>query len=196
VKTSVKLIFKPYPKQRANWLEAFLQARRLERLWCGYEMVALASFLMHTGLAFRDKRITIYVGADIQTHSGDSGHAMQITYNSFGYSDSDDELMRTLLHELAHRLVMGNGIRSKQEEYTYLRNLLAHKRIYLFLYDVEADVLGEEVASEDVASTLQWSKRAFGNAWDWALAKTYDERQQAIRRMIRRGNPRVATLVQ
>ena len=191
----MKLIFKPHPKQRDNF-EAFLQARRLERLWHDHEGVIIASFQLHTGLTFQEKQITVYVGADIETHSGDNGQAMQIMYNSVDYRDPDEELVRALLHELAHRMLMGNGIRSAQEDYTYSRNLLAHKRIYLFLYDVEVDILGAEIANEDVASTLQASNRAFGSAWDWALAKTYDERQQTLRRMVRRCVPRVATLVQ
>lgn len=194
----MKLIFKPYPKQKNDHFEAFLQARRLERLWHEREKAIVASFRLHTGSTFQEQQITVYVGADLETQSGDKNMPMLITYNGIEHTDPDDELLRALLHELAHRLVMGNGVRSTQEAYTYSRNLLAHKRIYLFLYDVEVDVLGVETANEDVASTLQLSKRAFGGAWDWALAKSYAERQAAIRRMAKRHGRKATgtTLVQ
>lgn len=117
--------------------------------------------------------------------------AMQIAYNhNQPYSrepfDSDEELLGHLIHELAHRLLISNGIVTKIEGHGYLRNLIGHRRIYLFLYDVLIDVMGKARAEHEVQFEKDHLRKAFVDAWEWALSKSYKQRQQSLKWLRRR----------
>lgn len=130
----------------------------------------------------------MYVGQSIQTHSGDKGIPMQITYNlNEPYSetpfDADNVFLGNFIHKLAHRLLMSNGVRTRPEKHGYLRTLVGHRRIYLFLYDVLVDVLGKEYAENEVKFEKQHLSKAYSDAWEWLLKKPYPLRQQSLHRL-------------
>lgn len=125
-------------------------------------------------------------GTDGHNHSGDTDMPMRLCFRNDIHDYTETDMIGTLLHELAHRLIMEHGLRSPEQNYSYKRVLRSHKWIYLFLYDVFVDVLGPDVANEKVQDELTISA-AYCNAWMWALSKkTYDKRQQSWKRVYAR----------
>lgn len=76
----------------------------------------------------------------------------------------------TLVHEMGHRLVLAlprNG------------GLDDHRLLYLFLYDVWADLYGQPFADRMVAIERRIGP-AYESAWGWALAMTREQRQARL----------------
>ena len=77
----------------------------------------------------------------------------------------------TLVHEMGHRL---SFLLPRSVE------LDDHRLLYLFLYDVWADLYGEAFADRMVSIERRIGP-SYAAAWDWALAMTRDERQARLR---------------
>jgi hypothetical protein len=78
----------------------------------------------------------------------------------------------TLVHELGHRLAFTMPRSDDLDE---------HRLLYLFLYDVWADLYGTEYADRMVAIERRIEGRYdYAAAWDWALAMTRSERQARL----------------
>lgn len=87
----------------------------------------------------------------------------------------------TLVHELCHRLLSGNGVRIKAKKYKDL-SLEIHKVLNLMLYDCLIDLYGTDVAEETVA--WESKSRTYKKAWEWALSKNKKERNSLFKTMI------------
>jgi len=170
-------------KTKNNDLESFLAVQRYQRIWQVNQKTILDSFKLHSGLDFNHRPLTIYVDRiDGSGHSGDIGMPMVLSFRDDQAMYDDSRLAAFLLHELAHRLLISNGIRSVRKDYGYQRNFLAHKRIDLFLYDVWVDVVGRSVASQELIREFDTTKAIF-DAWQWALSKSYEERQAELAKL-------------
>lgn len=81
----------------------------------------------------------------------------------------------TLIHELGHRLLTGNGIVEAGDPKT--QALKTHKCLNLILYDIWEELYGEEFAKRSVE--VEWHDRPpfYKEAWDWALSFDKKTRQ-------------------
>jgi hypothetical protein len=78
----------------------------------------------------------------------------------------------TLVHELGHRLAFTMPRTADLDE---------HRLLYLFLYDVWADLYGQEFADRMVTIEKGIEGRYdYAAAWNWALAMTRGERQARL----------------
>jgi hypothetical protein len=109
---------------------------------------------------------------------------------------TDDGIGCTLIHELAHRLVIGNGIDPPEgNDFIESRaNYYMHRHIYLFLYEVFVDILGEKIAREEIERESKGRISSYAKAWTWAMAKDYDQRQKAFEQIKKRYGVRTAAL--
>ncbi len=165
-------------------LEKTLAAARYSKFWDDNKVEILNSFYMHTGLKFKQRRITVHIREDGRSFAGSNTAPMDLsmTWNT------KDEIGLTLIHELSHRLIIGNGIEpstnSKHGDERY--NYYVHRQLYLFLYDVYVDILGSEAADEEVRrESAPGPKKYYGKAWKWALQKDYKQRQATFKRIKR-----------
>ncbi len=83
----------------------------------------------------------------------------------------------SLIHELCHRLLDGNGLSLPRGQ----NSSLEHKNLDLILYDIWADLYGQQFADKQVALE---SKRVqlYKDAWDYALSFTKDERKSEFKK--------------
>jgi hypothetical protein len=143
----------------------------------------LNSFNKHTGLDFKQSKITIRIRKDGRSKAGNKHQPMEL---SVKWVD-ENSIGCTLIHELAHRLVIGNGIElpegTPHQDSHY--NYFVHRHIYLFLYDVFVDVLGKEIAEAEVQRESA-DQGAYAKAWRWALAMSYRDRQNSFERLKKR----------
>lgn len=121
-----------------------------------------------------------------------------IIYNGVSYSvplkfQSDltaEHKKGTLVHELCHRLVVGNNITVKTGKGYYNWNLAIHKHIYLILYDIWVKLYGESFAKKEIDYEISlWTEKKvspYKTAWDWALSMTKEERQKLWKKSLRK----------
>lgn len=76
----------------------------------------------------------------------------------------------TLAHEIGHRLTFAMPRTAELDD---------HRLLYLFLYDVWADLYGREFADRMVSIERRIGP-AYEAAWDWALAMTREERRARL----------------
>jgi hypothetical protein len=85
-----------------------------------------------------------------------------------------------LVHELCHRLMLGNTLRDLNLKETAA--LLDHKVIDLILYDIWIDLWGKEVADRQVRVEAK-RQHLYKEAWQWALVLSRAERRAAFERL-------------
>lgn len=131
-----------------------------------------------SGLRFREKFINAIIYDDISY-----SYPLSLDANiSLKYKKL------TLIHELCHRLLIGNKIKWEKlnRENTYY--LISHRPLNLFLYDALTDLYGENIAKENVDHEISlWNKKGISPykiAWDWALGMTREERQIVFKKYL------------
>lgn len=161
-----------------NDLEQTLAAARYKQFWEDNQQKIIDSFYKHTGLTFKQKQITIRLRKDGISRAGNKYQPMELSMTW----KTEDGIGCTLIHELAHRLVIGNGIDPPEDnEFVDAHaNYYMHRHIYLFLYDVFVDILGEKVAREEIERESNGRISSYAKAWSWAMAKDYSQRQKAF----------------
>lgn len=88
----------------------------------------------------------------------------------------------TLVHELCHRVLSGQGYDLKFKNKITNKNydLESHKIIDLILYDIWIKLYGEKFAKEEIRLEISlWTRKEvspYKIAWDWALKMTKEER--------------------
>jgi len=85
-----------------------------------------------------------------------------------------------LTHELGHRILYK---RTVQTDYSSLEN---HKTLFLVLFDVFTKVYDEDFANRAVEWDRQSTNPIYGQAWDWALTYSKEERLQIFESRIDR----------
>jgi len=164
-------------------LENALAAGRYASFWQQNDPAITASFYRHTGLRFKQRYITVKIRSDGRSKAGNEHQPMELskTWNT------PKEVGCTLIHELAHRLIIGNGIELPENgphSYNHY-NYYAHRHIYLFLYDVYVDTIGHEYADREVARESS-GNNAYSKAWQWALSMNYTKRQAVFKKLKQR----------
>ena len=162
-----------------NDLEQTLAAARYKQFWEDNQDKIIASFYKHTGLTFKQKQITIRLRKDGISKAGNRHQAMELSITW----KTEDGIGCALIHELAHRLVIGNGIDPPEgNDFIESRaNYYMHRHIYLFLYDVFVDVLGEKIAKEEIERESNGRISSYAKAWTWAMDKNYEQRQRSFK---------------
>ena len=82
----------------------------------------------------------------------------------------------TLVHELGHRILSGNGYRTTPGEKSSFVN--AHKLLFLFLFDAYVELFGEKMAQQAVEFESSLGP-SYKGCWQWAL--DLDQAERAIR---------------
>lgn len=95
--------------------------------------------------------------------------------------DSRERSLSILIHELGHRVISGN-IRRKKIKSTI--SIDAHKLLDLILFDIWADLYGQNFAN----SAVQWEKKIprkeYKEAWEWALSFGKEERAKKFKDLL------------
>lgn len=122
-----------------------------------------------TGVAFPAAPIEATVGASAPMTAYD-GRTMRLRA---GYSEPYKRA--TLVHEMGHRLSFLLPRTAELDD---------HRLLYLFLYDVWADLYGNAFADRMVSIERRIG-RQYDAAWTWALGMTRDQRQARLRALRR-----------
>jgi hypothetical protein len=147
----------------------------------GHRQDIINALCAASGLSFTQDSLTVRCGyVDKSPHlSGRKGGPALFINTPLG---SPYEYMEVLSHELAHRLLLGNGIEPPSGK---LHNYYAHQYIDLFLHDSWGLFLSpEKVAILDSYEHYKEHPQ-FKRAWNWAMKMTLQERQRNLRRLIR-----------
>lgn len=170
----LQLVFKTTADES---FELYLASLRYQKFWQENRGNIIASFRKHTDLDFTQKRISVRIIDERTSRAGNKHKPMELTR----YREDESSAGANLLHELAHRLLIGNGIDTNAKNWNYV----CHQHIYLFLFDVWKDVLGEKPAKESLDRERTNTYDVYKNAWDWALNQTYEQRQQKLEKLKR-----------
>ncbi len=186
---NTKLVFKINLNDN---LEHTLAAARYKQYWEDNQQKIIDSFYKHTGLTFKQKQITMNIIKGGVSRAGNSHQAMELSVQSVDERD----IAYNLIHELAHRLVIGNGI-DPPEGNKFIdthANYYMHRHIDLFLYDVLVDILGVETAKSLVKQGSTNSHSIYAKAWKWAMTKDYSQRQKSFEQIKKRYGVQVVNL--
>ena len=167
--------------------DLILETGRYQRLWEQHGEAILQAFSNVTGLEFQQDVITAEVFPDQGNDSGGVGEAMHLS----GMHPSEHRILETLIHELAHRLLGGNALWAYElglvaaDAPEALHSEYNHRLIYLFLYDVMEQALGEPFATvfKEREDNDLLAPPDYRQAWQWAMSLNHDERQQAVQRL-------------
>lgn len=100
----------------------------------------------------------------------------------------------TLIHELCHRLVVGNNIVIETGKTDKSWTINIHKHIYLILYDIWVELYGEKFGKKEIDYEIDlWPEKEMSPykiAWDWALSIDIERRQKLWKKILKnnRGN--------
>ena len=159
-------------------LEHMLALGRYQKFWDEYKDKVEQSFYNQTGLKFKQKKITVKAIDKGTSRAGNSHSPMELSINKVIMAEAG----ANLLHELAHRLVIGNGIDTNDEDRAWVYH--CHRYIDLFLYDVWVDVLGKKAADKALSQERTNTYDYYRKAWDWAMSMSFEERQQKLKHLI------------
>lgn len=135
------------------------------RLWESEGSRIVAAMEAATGLAFPAAPIEIFV-ADARPMASFDGRSIRLRA---GYSP--DYRKATLVHELGHRLALTLPRTGRLDD---------HRLLYLFLYDLWADLYGPAFADRMVAIERRIGP-SYDSAWTWALSMTREHRRARLR---------------
>lgn len=165
-----------YPESEKS--EFLIATNEYQRIWAQEATKILTVITNVSGLSFVETHINALIFEGI----------------SFAYplmlraSYSEEEKRTTLLHELTHRLLVGNGIKVKLIGVDMeIARLQSHKQIDLILFDILSDLYGEAFAQKTVQMESQ-RKPVYAQAWNWALSLTKNERTQKFSELLKHGS--------
>jgi len=172
------MIINFYPEQDNSKFEK--AAKEYKRIW-EKEGDAIAEAIEKvSGLKFREKIINAIIYMDVS-------YSIPLKLQA----DIPIEHKKgVLVHELCHRIVVGNNIAVKTEETRDARNRDIHKHIDLILYDVWVELYGENFAKNEIDFEINlWSGKGISPykiAWDWALSMMKEERQKLWKKSLKK----------
>lgn len=172
------MIINFYPEQNNPKFEK--AAREYEKIWKEEGQNITAAIETVSGLRFEEKIINALI------------------YNEVSYSvplqlQSDISLEHkkgTLVHELCHRLVVGNNITLNVGYEDANWNLEVHKHVDLILFDIYTKLYGDDFAKKEVEYEISlWTGKGISPykiAWDWALKMTKQGRQNIWKKSLKK----------
>lgn len=96
----------------------------------------------------------------------------------------------SLVHELCHRLLLGNNISIKLPKDRYKYFIEVHKPVMLILYDIWIELFGEDYAKKQIEYEIsEWDEEGtspYKIVWDWALKMTKEQRQKEFRKYFKK----------
>lgn len=132
-----------------------------------------------SGLKFKEKFINALVFDDVSYSV-----PLQLTANI-----TLERKRGALVHELCHRLVVGNNIKVKSGKNYNSWIFAIHKHINLILYDIWVTLYGENFAKREIKYEISlWDREGvspYKIAWDWALSMTKEERAKKFKEYIK-----------
>lgn len=142
-----------------------LAAEEYRSLWESEGPRIVAAMEAATGAAFPGMPIDVIVseGAPMTAYDGRSMR-LRASYSP-AYKRA------TLVHEMGHRLALTLSRRAGLDD---------HRLLYLFLYDVWADLYGQAFADRMVRIERRIGP-AYDAAWSWALSMSREERRERLR---------------
>jgi len=141
-------------------------ATEYEKIWQADGEQILNALEKHSQLPLNENRIAVVVYEGV-SYSGRDVHDVMKLRASY----SEDIKKGTLIHELSHRLMFQMDAQSTSDT----RDI--HEILFLFLYDVWAEVYGSEFANKKVAHERSLSAR-YEDAWSKTLKLDTTERKQ------------------
>ncbi|MBI3572501.1 hypothetical protein HY091_03155 [Candidatus Kaiserbacteria bacterium] len=142
--------------------------KEFETIWRADGDKIVSQLQSVTGLAFREREINAAV------FSGPS-HSCPLALRA----ESDFINKRaTLIHELGHRILRG---RANMKRLSKLEN---HKILFLVLPEVLLAIGGRELLDAAIAYDRALPHPEYGEAWDYALAFTPEERRREFVRAL------------
>lgn len=147
-------------------------ANEYRTLWAAEGPRIVAAMEAATGLPFPAAPIEVIVRDGPPMTSFD-GQTIRLRAGS-----SPAYKKATFVHELGHRLALTLPRQAGLDD---------HRLLYLFLYDVWADLYGQEFADRMVAIERRMRRvYDYDAAWSWALSMTRAERQARLRALTTR----------
>jgi len=174
----MRLIF-DYPTDFDS-LEIMLATKAYETIWQQDGERIVQSMEQHTGLHFKQDEIHVTVH-DGQSMSGMDGVPMRLNVRNA----SLNEKRNALVHELAHRLLFGNGLYAPDGEGPDADEI----RVFLFQGDVLEQVYGREVYDFWADVSTDTHSPDHGRLVSPILALTSLERHQKINQFVKAGTP-------
>lgn len=148
-------------------------AHEYEKIWEKDGKRIIDAFKKVAGLDFQQKKIDAVVYEGI-SRSGNLKHPMKLRA-----SYPHDIKIGTLIHELSHRLIYGNGFTGEVD------GLDGEEQKNLFLYDVWVELYGKEFAERNVK--VESERKGFYDyekAWNWALGMNKEERRKRLKKFL------------
>ena len=137
-----------------------------EGLWAAHGDEIVARLEAHTGLHFAERELQAQIG-----ERPSRSHPLQLRA-----SYDRETKLGTLIHELAHRLIVDAAPRSS-------RRLESHELIYLFLVDVWTDLFGRLFAERQVEVESQ-RRPLYAEAWRTAHGMDRTARAARLRAVV------------
>lgn len=179
-------------------LALLLETAEYRSVWRQYGRCLRQAFKTVTGLDFQQQQITARVSQVAVSSAGNFYEPMRLSADI----RSRDNKLLTMVHELCHRLLSGNGLgEDKLHRYSEadldgdIYSEAEHFNTYLFEYDVVRQALGDEWGERCIA----WEDRDDNDpdvadphvkAWRRAMQLSYQQRQQATHKLAERAIPR------
>jgi hypothetical protein len=179
----VKFAIKPVDDS----LDLLLEANQYRNLWQSNSRKLLKAFRDITGLNFQQYIITAHVFKGDRSIAGRPHHPMMLA----GDYRSENFKLATIVHELSHRLLGGNGLGiislglvNEPDANSDFAVELDHRHLYLFEYDVMRLGLGNEwgvICKRYEERDSNEINNPHIRAWKWAMSFSYKQRQEMLK---------------
>ena len=155
-------------------------AKEYEKIWQEERDKIVAAIEKVSGLRFKEKVINA------------------VTYGEISYSiplmlQSNISIKHkrgTIVHELCHRLIVGNNIRLNVGFEDKNWNLEVHKHVDLILYDIWIELYGRDFAKKEIDYEISlWTGKdvsPYKLAWDWATKMSKEQRQKEFKKYLQK----------
>lgn len=171
------MIINFYPEQNNSDYER--AAKEYGKIWREEGKKIIAVFEKVSGLKFREKIINAVTCDDVS-------YSIPLKLQS---NISIENKKGTLIHELCHRLMVGNKVRFDFAYEDPNWNLEVHKQVDLILYDIWVELYGQKFAKDnidfEISLWLKKGKSPYSDAWSFALAKTKEGRRSEFKKYLR-----------
>ncbi len=170
----MKLVFR-YPSQLDS-LDILLGTKAYENIWEQDGERIIERFKHYTDLDFQQDKIEVIVHEE-QSMSGMNNVPMRLNMNN----KTIIEKRCAFVHELAHRLLFGNGLYALEENDTDNDEI----RVLLFQGDVLRDLYGQEAYDYWSGTTSNEHLAEHKANLDYVLSLSSNERSATLRNLIR-----------